>query len=89
MEKIRVNMMTKNGNKALNQFIISTEEGEYFQSYESVILFTNNNGKITLDRDGLNSSTTTGKYRNMYLGETKKQTQAKIKSGEYALADLN
>jgi hypothetical protein len=32
---------------------------------------------------------TTGKYRNQFLGETKKDTEAKIKSGEYILADLN
>ena len=29
------------------------------------------------------------KYRNQFLGETKKETEAKIKSGEYILTDLN
>ena len=34
-------------------------------------------------------SVTTGKYRNIFLGEKKAETQAKIDSGEYILTDLN
>lgn len=30
-----------------------------------------------------------GKYRNIFLRETKKETEAKIKSGEYELVNLN
>jgi hypothetical protein len=71
-----------------NQFIISDEKGETFQSYNTIIA-TNNGGKITLDRDKWDCSKTTGKYRNLFLGECKAETEKKIKSGEYALADLN
>ena len=46
-------------------------------------------GKTFLDKTYWNYSVTTGKYRNQFLGETKKETEAKIKSGEYILTDLN
>lgn len=44
---------------------------------------------IVLDRDTWDYSTTTGKYRNQFLGESKKETQAKIDSGVYKLDNLN
>jgi hypothetical protein len=44
---------------------------------------------IELDQKYWNYSNTTGKYRNIFLGETIKDTKAKIKSGEYILTDLN
>ena len=44
---------------------------------------------ITLDETYWDYSKTTGKYRNQFLGETKAETEKKIKSGEYQLVDLN
>ena len=80
-----------------NQFIISTDEGEYFQSYDSVIVFipnkhtiaTSYNDKKKLDETYWDYSRTTGKYRNKFLGETKAETEKKINSGVYILTDLN
>ena len=86
--KVR-NMYSSSGNSVPNQFIIYTSEGTYFQSYDSVIAFRDNNGKITLDDYYWDYSRTTGKYRNEFLGEYIKDTRAKIESGEYKLADLN
>ena len=88
--KIKVKQMTspRSGGPVANQFIIYTIEGEYFQSYDSIIAF-NNNGKITLDNNTWDYSRTTSKYRNEFLGEGTAETRAKIKSGEYILADLN
>lgn len=85
------NMKSARGNSIPNQFIITDEiTGEkHFQSYETVIARIGNNGHVTLDRNGWDYSTTTGKYRNLFLGESKKETERKIKSGEYTLADLN
>ncbi len=75
---------------AKNQFILSDDEGNrYFQSYDSVIAKINNGGNITLDERYWDYSVTTGKYRNLFLGEDKKATQAKIDSGEYKLENLN
>ena len=85
-----INMTSSNGNEVPNQFIINDENGNiFFQSYSSVIAKQDKNGKIELDKKYWDYSKTTGKYRNQFLNETKKETQAKIDSGEYVLTDLN
>lgn len=78
-------------NKAVaNQWVITTDEGEFFQSYRSIIAFKPyGGGKTVLDESKWNYSTTTGKYRNEFLGEGIADTRAKIASGEYVLANLN
>ena len=83
------NMTSSNGNKIANQFIYRDGESTVFQSYSSVIAIRYSDGRIELDADKWDYSTTTGKYRNQFLGETKKETEAKIKSGEYKLKNLN
>ena len=94
MKKIHVkNMISSNGNSVPNQFIISiNSRGRhpkiYFQSYNALIICETPKG-IVLDKNFWDYSTTTGKYRNQFLNETKKETEAKIKSGEYKLVDLN
>ena len=89
--KIKVEQMTSNtsGKPVANQFIIYTTEGEYFQSYDSVIAFKDNEGNVTLDLDDWDYSRTTGKYRNRFLGEGIVETRSKIESGEYDLENLN
>ena len=88
--KIKVrNMFSQRGNPVANQFIIYTSEGTYFQSYDSVIAFRDNDNKITLDDYYWDYSRTTGKYRNEFLGEYIADTRAKIELGVYKLADLN
>jgi hypothetical protein len=89
-QKINVsNMISANGNTIPNQFIIHTENGWFFQSYQSVIAFRDNDNNIYLDKNKWDYSRTTGKYRNQFLCETKKDTEGKIESGEYKLIDLN
>lgn len=95
------NMTSLRGNPVPNQFTVNTPgpvnwmsglktgSGEVFQSYRSVIVFREYNGKVYLDENYWDYSTTTGKYRNQFLGETRKETEKKIKSGEYILVDLN
>ncbi len=84
-------MQSANGNDVPNQFIITDGEVSYFQSYDSVIARINHtHGRaVQLDEKCWNYSVTTGKYRNQFLNETKKETEKKIKSGEYILTDLN
>ena len=84
-----LNMISPNGNKVANQFVIVTEEGTYFQSYSSVIAFKDNEGQIFLDRNKWDYSSTTGKYRNIFLNENKRLTEKKITNRVYSLADLN
>jgi hypothetical protein len=85
-------MKSRNGKEVPNQFIVNTPDCTMFQSYKSVIVktcFEDGKRKIYLDEKYWNYSKTTSKYRNDFLGETTKETEAKIKSGVYTLADLN
>jgi hypothetical protein len=82
------NMQSSRGNNIPNQFIITAKDGIYFQSYKSIIAFKSK-GKIYLDNYCWDYSKTTGKYRNIFLNETKKDTENKIKNGEYILTNLN
>tara|TARA_B100001094_G_C18091581_1_gene750690 strand:- start:140 stop:403 length:264 start_codon:yes stop_codon:yes gene_type:complete len=83
------NMESPNGNKVANQFEIYTDKGKYFQSYRSIIAFKDNKGQVFLDDYYWDYSRTTGKYRNIFLGENRRATEEKIKSGEYKLKELN
>jgi hypothetical protein len=94
------NMTSNNGNKIANQFIIYDDDKmgnkiEYFQSYNSIIvkrIYDNIGSDVVetfLDSYYWDYSTTTSKYRNIFLGEKKKETQKKIKEGFYILTNLN
>ena len=84
------NMTSPKGNKIANQFEIYDKKGRYFQSYNSIIVFINNKGQIYLDEYYWDYSTTTGKYRNKFLGDWGiEETREKIASGEYKLKNLN
>ena len=81
-------MKTKAKKLAKNQVIIYTENSVLFQSYNSTICKIEN-GQTFLDERFWDYSKTTGKYRNIFLGEEKKETTKKINSGEYKLTNLN
>lgn len=95
------NMTGRTGRAVANQFSIQLVNGRYFQSYGSIIVFipsydkcmqndgTFGKSHILLDKTYWDYSTTTGKYRNQFLGETKRETEKKIKSGKYVLTNLN
>ncbi len=90
--KVRNMVSERSGKEVANQFVVRVNGHVYFQSYDSVIVDedrTEQKTLTTLDERYWNYSRTTGKYRNQFLGETKKETQAKIDSGEYKLANLN
>ncbi len=72
-----------------NQQKVFADEGVYFVSYGVKIAYKPWDGTPELDREKWDYSKTTAKYRNLFLGETTKETEAKIKSGAYILADLN
>lgn len=74
---------------APNQCEILDDEGSrYLQSYEVIICKITKWG-VWLDSVYWNYSKTTSKYRNKFLDETTKETEKKIKSGEYILTNLN
>jgi len=87
MVKVR-NMKSNSGRSVANQFEIETDDATYFQSYDSIIA-KRMSGVIYLDEYYWDYSVTTGRYRNMFLGENKNVTQMKIDSGEYILTNLN
>lgn len=94
------NMKSSSGRNVPNQFLMEEKGGiggnfikrETFQSYDSVIAVRTvwqDETCIELDEKYWDYSTTTGKYRNRFLGENKKETEKKIKSGAYKLNNLN
>ena len=93
------NIESSKGNKIANQFVITDNDNgnkkEYFQSYNSMIVkkIYDHLGcdvvETYLDQKYWNYSNTTGKYRNIFLGENITETKKKFKSGEYILTDLN
>lgn len=92
VNKIKVqNMRGNNGREVPNQFIIDAVEGQYFQSYDSLVAFRpyKAGSPIVLDNGTWDYSVTTGKYRNIFLDEKKPETEKKIKAGIYKLMDLN
>lgn len=89
ISKIQVEGMTsQHGNDVPNQYIITTPDGKYFQSYNTIIAFIDNKEQVFLDYNW-DYSRTTGKYRNQFLRENVADTRNKIKSGEYKLTNLN
>jgi len=71
-----------------NQFIIETGKGTIFYSYNTKIVAIIEN-QVYLDEKYWNYSRTTIKYRNMFLEESGKEIERKIKKGIYLLANLN
>lgn len=90
LKGIKVKNMTSDNSyrEVPNQFIINTPTATIFQSYNTIIA-VKQDGKVYLDRNSWDYSTTTGKYRNKFLGEGIAETRRKIKEGRYILTDLN
>lgn len=90
--KVKVrNMRSSRGNDIPNQFTITTKQGEYFQSYSTIIGFYRyKDGQTFLDKDSWDYSVTTGKYRNQWTGDYGiEETREHIASGKYKLKNLN
>ena len=72
-----------------NQFLIRMDDCVVFQSYDSIIAVKFfDERKTLLDERYWDYSSTTGKYRNMFLGEGIAETRKKIESGTYVLTNL-
>lgn len=85
--KVR-NMLSPNGNKVANQFIISDKNGETFQSYETIVAKIQKGGMI-LDTNALNYSRTTSKYLYEFAGMNRKEIEKGIKVGDVLVKNLN
>ena len=85
------NLTSSRGKKIVNQFIITNEEGQFFQSYESIIAFKPNDPMqpIKLDCKYWNYSSTTSKYRNLFLNCETKDIKQMTKNGDLIFTNLN
>lgn len=82
--------LQRNGRPIVNQIVITTDKGKYFQSYDSIIAFSPaDSSSVLLDKNYWDYSKTTSKYRNIFLGLTSEETKQLIKKGEIILTDLN
>jgi len=82
------NLISSNGNKVANQFIIETDNKIYFQSYNSIIAEVYNS-KIYLDPVYYKYSKTTSKYLYRFLNMNSKEIQAGLQSGLITFKNLN
>ena len=79
------NIISNKDNKIANQFILYFDNGEVFQSYSSIIailIYNDNTYYLGQDWD---YSSTTGKYRNLFLNSNKKTIEKDLKTGEAIL----
>lgn len=83
------------GNIVANQYDIRTNDGRYFQSYDTIVAKIDNKGQVYINKEYYNHggwiSNTTCNYLRQFLGtsDTKKEIEAHIKSGRYKLANLD
>ena len=84
-----LNMKSSKGNKVPNQFIIWTDEEQFFQSYQTIIGRRDSEGNVTLDKNRWDYSVTTSKYRNQWLGMNTKEIKKAIDNGTIQLVNLN
>lgn len=82
--------MIVGGKKAANHYIIIDDYGnESLQSYGKNIVMIDVNNNVYLDRNCYKHSEEIVKYRNMFLNESSKEIENKIKYNIYKLTDLN
>ena len=60
------NFQSDKGNDVPNQFIIYTDKGTFFKSYNSMIAFKSYAGNVLIDENKWDYSVTTGRYRNQF-----------------------
>ena len=92
MKTIQVSQMSsaRTGNPVANQFKIYTKEGVYFQSYDTLIAYKPNEGKLKLDVNYWDYSRTTLKYLNKFTRyQSKKDILKAIEDKQIILTNLN
>lgn len=91
VEKVSAKLMLSPRKRLIpHTMIITTEQGQYLQSFDKIVCFKPfSDNPVLLDRKSWKKSKTTTKYRNVFLHEDKKTTEEKIRQGVYKLIDLN
>ena len=92
MIKVKNMISTRSGRDVPNQFIITNNGVETFQSYETTIAIRQVNGVVVLDDRAFDYSRTTSKYLREFLrGDGRKEVERSIKNNDlkYVFSDLN
>lgn len=74
-----------------SQFVITTPQGNFFQSYQTIVAFRANDGSYVLD-PAWDCSRTTLKYLKLFMGDEAACADVirkRISAGMYALEELN
>lgn len=87
--KVRSMMSPRTGNPVANQFIITVDHTQYFQSYNTVIAKKQYGVPLVLDRNAWDYSRTTSKYRNEFLDMTTSEIKQAIADWSIILDNLN
>lgn len=80
-------LINNNGKPAVNQFVITTDNGQYFKSYGTLIAFKPRYGDTPVVTSSWNYSTTTLKHLKIFLGTSasKKDLERMLNSGAIIL----
>ena len=78
------NLYTSRGRSAPNQFIITTPDGTWFQSYATTIAY-NSRGHLYLDPNWSNYSRTTSRYLCQFTGLSKSEILTRIDQNQITL----
>jgi len=82
------NMVSNGGNDVPNQFIIRTNNGRMFRSYDSNIAFIPNDESIIYLGKDWDYSRTTSKYRNQFLNMNTEEVKQGIKDKTIKVVNL-
>ncbi len=95
MKDIRISQLINDRNNgATNQFVVETDKGKYFQSYDTIIAFVpNNSDDIVLSEDWEHSRTTSKHlyiflrdYTRFYVNQRKDILRG-IKDGKFKVVE--
>ena len=80
----------RSGKPVANQWVITTQNGEMFKSYETMIAIRSWDGQVMLDHDW-DYSATTLKYLKIFLDVSlsKSEIQKRIDDGIFQIGNLN
>ena len=81
-------MRTKFNENSKSHKVITTPQGRFMQSYETIIAFISTEGEVVLNTEFAQSRTTSF-YRCQFLNELGVETKRKLKSGRYTQMNLN
>lgn len=87
--KVKNFISPRSGREIANKFLIETNDGTFFQSYNVIVAQEVWNRDVVIDPEYLDYSKTTNKYLYEFLNMGRKEINEGIKSGTIQLIKLN